>query len=85
MKILWHLSDNFLTHPCIYKTDVYTGKAESQENPEMSTLGLGGKVVLSLLRDVKGQNHKVFMDNYFSLIPLMEELKTKAMLASGTI
>ena len=65
---------------------MYTGKAESQENPEVNKeFGVGGKVVLSLLIDAKNKNHKVFMDNYFSSIPLMEELKSKVMLACGTI
>ena len=66
--------------------NVYTGKSESQENPEVSKeFGVGGKVVLSLLIDAKNKNHKVFVDNYFSSIPLMEELKSKVMLACGTI
>ena len=80
---LWCLADD---SGYIYKTNVYTGKGESQENTESSKeFGLGGKVVLSLLIDIKSKNHKVFMDNYFSSIPLMEELKNKEVLACGTI
>ena len=80
---LWCLADD---QGYIYKTHVYTGKGESQEDPGMQKdFGLGGKVVLSLLVDVKGKNHKVHIDNYFSSVPLMEELKRKEVLACGTI
>lgn len=80
---LWCLADD---DGYIYHTDIYTGKSELENSDEdRKEFGLGGSVVLSLLKNVRGENHKVFMDNFFSSIPLMEELKNRGILACGTI
>ena len=77
---LWCLADD---DGYVYKTDVYTGKKE--DAGRRSELGLGGDVVTSLLSNVKEPNHKVTFDNFFSSIPLLEDLQTKKILACGTI
>lgn len=81
---LWCVSDD---NGYIYRTILYTGKANSENQADIrKEFGLGGDVVLSLLKDIKlGDNHKVHMDNYFSSIPLMEELKNRKILGCGTI
>lgn len=80
---LWCLADDA---GYIYMVIVYTGKAESQRNCEQrKLLGLGGDVVMSLLQNVKEKNHKLFFDNFFSSIPLLEMLRSRDVLACGTI
>ncbi|KAF2355341.1 PiggyBac transposable element-derived protein [Trinorchestia longiramus] len=80
---LWCLADD---SGYTFKTNVYTGKSETSENSaQRKLLGLGGEVVKSLLSDVTEKNHKVFFDNYFSSIPLMEVLRSEHILACGTI
>ena len=70
----------------IYKTTVYTGKEEALNNSEERKLfGLGGQVITFLLSIVTEKNHKIFFDNYFSSIPLMEKLRQEQKLACGTI
>ena len=80
---LWCLSNDM---GYIYKTIIYTGKGDTQTvNDRRRELGLGGDVVMSLLDVVSKPKHKVFFDNYFSSIPLIEILKSKDILACGTI
>ena len=70
----------------IYKTIIYTGKGDTQTvNDRRKELGLGGDAVMSLMDVVSKPEHKVFFDNYFSSIPLMEIFKPKDILACGTI
>ena len=80
---LWCLCDDT---GYLYRTSVYTGKNEATFNQELrKEVGLGGDVVLSLLSSVSEKNHKAYFDNYFSSLPLMELLKSKNILACGTI
>ena len=79
---LWCLADD---SGYIYKLDVYTGKNTSSTDGASKKMGLGASVVLSLLTDIKKKNHKVYFDNFFSSIPLMETLQCKGILACGTI
>ena len=70
----------------VYNTSVYTGKEEASLNSELrKQVGLGGDVVLSLLSSLTSKNHKVFFKDFFSSLPLMEELKSNDILACGTI
>ena len=48
---------------------VYTGK----ENDQPGT-NLGAKVVKKLTRNIAGRNHHIYCDNYFTSVPLFEEL-----------
>lgn len=67
--------------------DLYMGKNESGPNTYDSTLGLGGSVVMRLLDKAilpADKGHKVYFDNYFSSVALMDTLKNKKILASGT-
>ena len=51
---------------------VYTGKENDQ--PETN---LGAKVVKRLTRNIAGCNHHIYCDNYFTSVPLFEELWKK--------
>ena len=80
---LWCLADDF---EYVYKFSVYTGKLDLSESiSQRKLLGLRGDTVKSLLSDLTEKNHKVFFDNYFSSIPLMELLKSENILACETI
>ena len=59
---------------------VYTGK--ENDVPER---GLGERIVKDLTRDIWGQNHHVYCDNYFTSVPLFEELLDNSTYACGTI
>ena len=58
----------------LYDFEVYTGKSnKAQDNPELL---MGGNVVCCLTQSLpKKVNHKVFFDNFFSSVALMNHLK----------
>ena len=59
-----------------------SGRERSERN-----VGLGGNVVLKLIEKVSlpyDQGHKVYFDNYFPSVQLMEELTENESCASGT-
>nr|XP_040563529.1 piggyBac transposable element-derived protein 3-like [Lepeophtheirus salmonis]XP_040563530.1 piggyBac transposable element-derived protein 3-like [Lepeophtheirus salmonis] len=67
--------------------DLYMGKNDETPIDNVAKIGLGGNVVLNLIKKSKlpaNHGHKIFFDNYFTSISLMEELKTRGYLASGT-
>ncbi|KAH8027388.1 hypothetical protein HPB51_005154 [Rhipicephalus microplus] len=65
--------------------ELYQGKGTGASK-EHSHLGLGGSVVMRLVEHIpKAQNIKCYMDNYFTSVKLLLELKEIGILASGTI
>ena len=60
--------------------NVYTGK-----KGDTSEKGLGGNVVRELVNDLLGQHRCVYMDNFFSSVPLYLELLSHDTYACGTI
>ena len=67
--------------------DLYMGKKENEAIDTVLNIGLGGNVVLNLIAKANlpsNHNHILFFDNYFTSIPLMEELISRAYLATGT-
>ena len=47
-----------------------------EQVPEnMKSLGLGEHVVLSMVDHLCNKNHEMYLDNYFTSIPLPEHLK----------
>ena len=65
----------------LLKFQIYTGKELSQS----AERGLAHRVVTDLILPRFGKkNHIVFMDNFFTSIPLFEELKQNATQACGT-
>ena len=79
---LWCLCDN---DGYVYKFEIYTGKKDKKESPSSQKLTLGGHIVLTMTDHLCGKNHKLFFDNYFSSVPLMEILQGLDFLACGTI
>ncbi|XP_033728229.1 piggyBac transposable element-derived protein 4-like [Pecten maximus] len=59
---------------------VYTGRENN-----VAEKGLGERVVKDLTRDIWGQNHHVYCDNYFTTVPLFEELLQNKTYACGTV
>lgn len=60
--------------------EVYTGK-----QGDTVEVGLGGSVVTRLTRALVGQHYHVYMDNFFSSIPLFKKLLTDNIYATGTL
>ena len=66
----------------LYDFDVYSGK--SNENTK-SVYGLSGEVVLQMASTLpKHHNFKLFADNFFTSLPLIETLKHNGILFVGT-
>lgn len=63
------------------KFEVYQHSASTGR---ISGLGMAGDVVMRLCDDIKHENHKVFFDNFFCSIPLIENLKDQGIYGSGT-
>ena len=51
-----------------FATSMYTGKDDSRET------ALGSKVVKKLSRELVGGNYHLYFDNFFSSVPLLEDL-----------
>ena len=78
---LWMIAD---TDGFINKLDVYQGKFEHVPE-DMKPFGLGEHVVLSMVDHLHNKNHEVYLDNYFTSIPLLEHLKSVGVGPCGTI
>ncbi|KAJ8875661.1 hypothetical protein PR048_023558, partial [Dryococelus australis] len=68
---------------CGYKVwvfEIYTEKKD--DNVERQ---VGERVVKTLVRDMCGRNHRVYVDNYFNITSLFEDLKSKKIYACGTV
>lgn len=68
----------------MYGFEIYTGKNVNKEKH----FGLGGDVVISLLEKVQlpsSQGYKIYMDNYFTGLPLFDYLTKKNFCVTGTI
>ena len=75
---IWVRSDS--TNGFISDFEVYTGKGEGGS----TETGLGSKVVKKLSRALVGGNYHLYFDNFFSSIPLMEELLQDSLYCCGT-
>ena len=68
----------------INKFDVYQGQFEIVPD-EFKSFGLGELVVLNLVNHLHHRDHEIYIDNYFTLLPLLEHLKKVGIRACGTI
>lgn len=75
---VWMRSDS--SNGYISQFTVYTGRKGAT-----TEVGLGGNVVRDLVEKVKGKYHHVFMDNFFSSVPLFIQLLHNKIYACGTI
>ena len=65
----------------LYDFDVYQGGAS-----ETSELGMSCGVVLKMTDTLpSGMNHKVYADNFFTSVPLVEKLKQQGIWYVGTV
>ncbi|XP_030751377.1 piggyBac transposable element-derived protein 4-like [Sitophilus oryzae] len=60
--------------------EIYTGKAGNEVEQN-----LGARVVKNMTSEIANKNHKVFFDNFFTGVPLMEELRQQHLYACGTV
>lgn len=63
----------------ISEFQIYTGKVATTEKH------LGTRVVKDLTKNIVGDYHKVYFDNYFTSMPLMNDLKQSKIYACGTV
>lgn len=63
----------------ISEFEIYTGKVESVET------SLSKRVVINLTKNIQGKYHRVFFDNFFSSLELMEDLFKNKIYACGTV
>ncbi|XP_063236268.1 piggyBac transposable element-derived protein 3-like [Bacillus rossius redtenbacheri] len=61
--------------------EFYSGKDKNSR----STLGPVGDTVMRLCHDIKGKNHKLFIDNLFTSLPLIRKLRSDDILVLGTL
>lgn len=74
---VWSLADQ---KGYLYDFNIYTGKIGDTVQKD-----LGGSVVKNLTLPIQNKNHCLYMDNYFTSVPLLSYLKTKGIHACGTI
>ncbi|KAM4588720.1 piggyBac transposable element-derived protein 3-like [Odontesthes bonariensis] len=66
----------------MYNFEPYQGSAGGRG--EISQLGMAGDVVMRLCEDIQDKNHKVFFDNFFCTIPLLQALEHQGIYSTGT-
>lgn len=75
---VWMLCDK--SGYCL-KFEIYSGKS-TEINVQLS---LGSRVVNKLTEGLEGKNHKLYFDNFFNSVELMQSLKLRGIYALGTI
>ena len=75
---VWVRADSENGYVC--QLECYTGKHGST-----AEVGLGGNVVTRLTRDLVGQHYAVYMDNFFTGVPLFQRLLDDGIYATGTM
>ena len=63
-----------------WKFEIYTGK-----NADAVERNLGERVVKILVQDIKNKNHRIYFDNFFTSVGLMQDLKQQNIHACGTV
>lgn len=74
---VWMLADS--SGYCL-NFEIYTGKTGNEVEQN-----LGARVVKRMTSEIANKNHKVFFDNFFTGVPLMEELRQQQLYACGTV
>ena len=75
---VWVRADSDNGYMCQF--ECYTGKQGSTVE-----VGLGRNVVKRLTRDLVCQQYTVYMDNFFSSVPLFQKLMDDGIYATGTM
>ena len=66
----------------LFNAMFYVGKCEDDSNKEASVTH---QTVVKLMQPLAGKNHRVYMDNYYTGIPLFRELEKMDILSTGTV
>lgn len=74
---IWVLADQ---KGYMWRFQIYTGK--DKNSPEKA---LGARVVKDLTRNLENKYHRLYFDNFFNSVPLMEWLLERKILACGTV
>lgn len=70
----------------VFNFDIYTGKSITSVSSEYEEFGLGGSVVINLLRAIENPvNHAIYFDNFFTSFYLLSHLKAIGFHATGTV
>ncbi|KAF3838885.1 hypothetical protein F7725_010653, partial [Dissostichus mawsoni] len=68
-------------NPGVLWIEVYQGAAV---RGQISQLGMAADVVIRLCDDIQQKHHKVFFDNFFTTIPLLQVLQSQGVCGTGT-
>ena len=63
-----------------YNLQVYTGRDGQQQEK-----GLAHRVVMDLCQPLLGKNMRLFIDNFYTSVPLLNDLLIRGVLACGTV
>lgn len=74
---VWSLAESKTGY--LHKFQVYTGKEDGQDK------GLTHRVVTDLVGHLQNTNVHVFMDNFYTSMPLLQELLMRGIYACGTV
>lgn len=66
----------------LYNFEPYQGPAGGRG--EITQQGMAGDVVMRLCEDIQDKNHKVFFDNFFCTISLLQALEHQGIYGTGT-
>ena len=80
---VWERADG--NNGFVSEFQVYTGRKINVDGTRTSETGLGARVVTDLTRSLVGGHYHIYMDNYFTGIPLFKELLNDGLYACGTI
>ena len=75
---IWVRADSHNGYVCEF--ECYTGK-----KGDTTEVGLGGSVVTRLTRDLVGKAYHIFMDSFFSSVPLYHKLLSHNIYCTGTL
>ena len=68
----------------LWNASFYVGKKEEDEDRDKDA-SVTQSTVVKLLEPLSGKNHRVYMDNYYTSIPLFNELLKMEIFATGTV
>ena len=66
----------------LIQAKLYQGAKTGNTDPDV---GVSGSVVLNLIQDIPEKKYNVFFHNFFTSVKLVEKLKEKDILSTGTI
>ena len=79
---LWAMGD---MDGYLYNFEIYQGKNQERSRNIPKYFGLGNSVVHQLTERLSGKYHEVYVDNFYTSVPLMEYLLSHKILCCGTL